>query len=111
MKDGFFDAVYDVVRKVPCGKVVSYGQVARAVGRPRAARQVGWALHVNPMPGVIPCHRVVNKEGRTAPAFAFGGSGVQRELLEKEGVGFDSQGYVEKEFFVGDEELFRIINE
>ncbi len=82
----FFQSVYEYVRTVPEGKVVSYGQVAAAIGSPRAARVVGYALHVNPMPGVIPCHRVVNREGRLAPAFAFGGLEVQASLLRAEGV-------------------------
>ena len=82
----FFGQVYEYVKRVPRGKVVTYGQVAAALGAPRSARQVGWALHVNPEPGVIPCHRVVNREGRLAPAFAFGGEEVQASLLETEGV-------------------------
>lgn len=81
-----FERVYEYVKTVPRGKVVTYGQVAAAIGAPRCARQVGWALHVNPEPGVIPCHRVVNREGRLAPAFAFGGEAVQASLLETEGV-------------------------
>lgn len=83
---GFFDRVYQFVKLVPSGKVVTYGQVARAIGAPRCARQVGFALHVNPEPGVIPCHRVVNREGRLAPAFAFGGIEIQAALLQEEGV-------------------------
>ena len=105
---GLFESVYEAVKRIPCGFVASYGQIAKAAGCPRAARQVGWALHVNPEPGVIPCHRVVNKEGRVAPAFAFGGECVQRALLEKEGVKFGADGYVCKEFFVSDEELNQI---
>ena len=81
-----FERVYEYVKTVPRGKVVTYGQVAAAIGAPRCARQVGWALHVNPEPGVIPCHRVVNREGRLAPAFAFGGEAAQASLLEAEGV-------------------------
>ena len=81
-----FERVYEYVKTVPRGKVVTYGQVAAVIGAPRCARQVGWALHVNPEPGVIPCHRVVNREGRLAPAFAFGGEAVQASLLEAEGV-------------------------
>ena len=84
--EGFFERVYRYVRSVPAGRVVTYGQVAAAVGAPRCARQVGWALHVNPEPGVIPCHRVVNREGRLAPAFAFGGTDAQARLLQAEGV-------------------------
>jgi methylated-DNA-protein-cysteine methyltransferase-like protein len=108
MKDGFFETVYEAVKRIPSGKVATYSQIARAAKRPRCARQVGWALHVNPMPGVIPCHRVVNREGATAPAFAFGGSDVQRRLLENEGVSFDSEGRVKREFFASDEELAEI---
>ena len=69
--------------------MVTYGQIAYAIGAPRCARQVGYALHVNPQPFVIPCHRVVNRFGRLAPAFAFGGEEVQAELLRKEGVAVD----------------------
>ena len=83
---GFFEEVYEYVKRVPKGKVVTYGQVAAAVGAPRAARQVGWALHVNPQPGRIPCHRVVNRFGGLAPAFAFGGDEAQARLLEEEGI-------------------------
>jgi methylated-DNA-protein-cysteine methyltransferase-like protein len=83
---GFFQEVYRVVRQIPRGKVASYGQVARLAGNPRASRAVGWALHVNPQPGTIPCHRVVNRQGRLAPGFAFGGEDVQRRMLEAEGV-------------------------
>ena len=81
-----FEEVYTVVKNIPCGKVATYGQIAALIGRPRAARQVGRALHVNPEPYVIPCHRVVNRLGRLAPAFAFGGCEVQKKLLESEGV-------------------------
>ena len=91
----FNDAVYEVVRQIPAGRVASYGQVARMVGRPRNARFVGYALHVNPEPGVIPCHRVVFKDGSLAPGFAFGGEDEQRRLLEAEGVAFLDDGRVD----------------
>ncbi|MBE7085929.1 MAG: MGMT family protein [Clostridiales bacterium] len=87
----FFKKVYDAVRQIPEGKVATYGQIALAVGSPRAARQVGYALHVNPQPGIIPCHRVVNRFGSLAPAFAFGGKEVQASLLLAEGVEVDSE--------------------
>lgn len=94
----FADKVFEVVRRIPRGKVTTYGQVARAIGAPRSARYVGYALRANPEPGVdptsIPCHRVVFKDGRMASAFAFGGEGVQREMLEAEGVAFDGEGRV-----------------
>ena len=91
----FNDAVYEAVRQIPEGRVASYGQVARMVGRPRNARFVGYALHVNPEPGIIPCHRVVFKDGSLAPGFAFGGEDEQRRLLEAEGVVFLDDGRVD----------------
>ncbi len=90
-----FEIIYEVVKSIPKGKVATYGQVARLAGNPRWSRVVGYALHVNPAPGVIPCHRVVNREGKVAPAFAFGGSDIQRELLEAEGIIFESDGHVD----------------
>lgn len=83
---GFCEAVYRAVQRIPKGRVATYGQVALLAGYPRAARAVGGALHHNPLPGVIPCHRVVNAQGRLAPAFAFGGEDAQRRMLEAEGV-------------------------
>ena len=91
----FNDAVYEVVRQIPTGRVATYGQVARMAGRPRNARFVGFALHANPEPGHIPCHRVVFKDGSLAPGFAFGGEDEQRRLLEREGVGFRPNGRVD----------------
>jgi len=92
----FDEKVYDYLRTVPPGCVVTYGLIARAIGCPRAARQVGNALHRNPYPVVVPCHRVVNREGRLAPAFAFGGAEVQAALLESEGV-VVKDGYIDLE--------------
>ena len=92
-----FEKIYEVVKSIPKGKVATYGQVALMAGNPRWARVVGYALHVNPEPGVIPCHRVVNRRGEVAPGFAFGGEGVQRQLLEAEGVIFESDGRIDLE--------------
>jgi len=83
-----FSDFYEVVKNIPKGKVASYGQVARLAGYPRCARQVGFALHKNPDPDNIPCHRVVFKDGSLSPAFAFGGIDTHRKLLEDEGIGF-----------------------
>ncbi len=91
----FFARVYAAVRQVPRGKVTTYGDIARCLGAPRSARVVGYALHANPEPILTPCHRVVNREGRLAPAFAFGGSEVQKSLLESEGVFLDGDGRVD----------------
>lgn len=78
--------IYEAVKKIPCGKVATYGQVAELAGDKKMARAVGNALHRNPEPGIIPCHRVVNSKGELAGEFAFGGPGRQAELLEAEGV-------------------------
>ena len=72
--NSFYDKIYAAVCLIPRGRVATYGQVAALAGNGGAARAVGNALHKNPMPGVIPCHRVVNAQGRLAPHFAFGGA-------------------------------------
>ena len=81
-----FKKIYEAVKRIPLGKVATYGQIAAMIGRPKASRVVGYALHVNPEPGVIPCHRIVNRFGALTPAFAFGGIEAQKALLESEGV-------------------------
>ena len=91
---GFFQEVYEIVKKIPEGKVATYGQIAKILCEPRKAKIVGWALHANPYKGMVPCHRVVNKDGKTSSSFAFGGSDVQRKLLEDEGIKFDEQGII-----------------
>jgi methylated-DNA-protein-cysteine methyltransferase-like protein len=94
---GFYQRIYDVVKKIPCGKVATYGQIAELLGT-KDARKVGWALHVNHDPKV-PCHRVVNREGRLAPNFAFNGWKEQKLRLLGEGVGFKSEMYVDPKYF------------
>ncbi len=81
-----FNSIYNAVRDIPRGKVATYGQIAEIVGNRHLARAVGTALHHNPDPDTIPCHRVVNREGRLAEKYVFGGSDVQRQLLASEGV-------------------------
>lgn len=88
MERSTFEKIYDVVKQIPKGKVATYGQVAALAGNRRWARVVGYALHVNPDPDNIPCHRVVNRLGEVSEAFAFGGSNRQIILLQQEGVGF-----------------------
>lgn len=96
--DSFFESVYEVVRQIPEGRVASYGQVARMVGTPRKARFVGFAMHASPgMPGGVPCHRVVFKDGSLCSGFAFGGPDEQRRMLEAEGVAFLADGRVDME--------------
>lgn len=92
----FSEQVYQAVKRIPRGCVSTYGDIAKAIGRPRSARFVGYALRDNPDPGeVTPCHRVVFADGRICEGFAFGGPEVQRELLEGEGVSFIDEMHVD----------------
>ena len=94
-REGFFERVYTMVEQIPRGMVATYGQIARLIGEPRRARYVGFALHANPRPGIVPCHRVVFADGSLCEGFAFGGIDVQRNLLEEEGVRFTPAGKVD----------------
>ena len=94
-----FKKIYDVVCQIPKGRVATYGQVAFLAGNPRWARVVGYALHNNPAPGIVPCHRVVNREGKVADSFAFGGGDIQRQMLESEGIVFESDGHIDLEIY------------
>lgn len=100
MASVFYRNVYEIVKAVPAGKVITYGRIAELLGNKRMSRQVGWALHVNPSPETIPCYRVVNRFGEVSSAFAFGGGNRQRMLLEAEGVIFDKKDRVKPCFFV-----------
>ena len=78
--------IYEAVKRIPKGCVATYGQVATMAGNERMSRAVGNALHKNPTPGIVPCHRVVDAKGRLAGGFAFGGMEAQASLLAREGV-------------------------
>ncbi len=78
--------IYEAVKKIPRGKVATYGQVAGLAGNPKMARAVGNALHRNPDPDTIPCYRVVNSKGELSGEFAFGGPGAQARLLQADGI-------------------------
>lgn len=80
------EKVYDFLKTIPKGKVVTYGQIAEAAGNPRAARAVGNILHSNPNGEEIPCYKVVDAKGRLSENYAFGGIEKQKERLEKEGI-------------------------
>lgn len=88
-----WEKVYDFVKTIPAGKVATYGQVAKALGI-KDTRKIGWALHANKS-SEVPCHRVVNKEGRLAKNFAFNGMEEQQRRLEVEGIKFTKDGYVD----------------
>ena len=81
----FSQSVYEYLRTVPKGKVVTYGQIAKAIGCPHGARAVGNALHANPDPDYYPCFKVVNQEGKLAEHFRLGIE-EQRRRLEKDGI-------------------------
>lgn len=91
----FYDVVYEQVKKIPKGRVATYGQIAVLCGSPHASRAVGYALHFNPDPEHIPCFRVVNRFGKCAPAFAFGGADVQASLLRADGVEVSEDDFVD----------------
>lgn len=86
--ENFCEKVYHAVKLIPFGKVTSYGEIAKFLGMPKHARQVGWALHRNPYPIEVPCHRVVFSNGALSSAFAFGGEKSQKQILEQENVTF-----------------------
>lgn len=94
-KGNFFEQVYEEVKKIPEGMVMTYGQIASKLGT-RDARRVGHALHANKDKD-CPCHRVVNKDGRVAPSYAFGGYHEQRNRLLSEGVKFVDEMNVDLE--------------
>ena len=85
----FRDAVLNIVSQIPCGRVTTYGLIATLAGWPSHSRMVGRTLRYTPGASELPCHRVVNKEGRTAPGWSR-----QRTLLEEEGVRFKPNGHV-----------------
>ncbi|HJX59242.1 cysteine methyltransferase [Candidatus Woesebacteria bacterium RBG_19FT_COMBO_47_8] len=89
----FFEKIYQIVKKIPKGKVATYGQIAEMLGT-KDARRVGWALHANRDEGT-PCHRVVNRKGGLAANFAFDGEKEQKIRLLKEGVTFNKKGEVD----------------
>lgn len=78
--------IYEAVKKIPKGKVATYGQVAAIAGNEKMSRAVGNALHKNPDPEGTPCYRVVNSKGELSGEFAFGGAGAQARLLEADGI-------------------------
>ena len=97
-----FERIYEQVKKIPRGKVATYGMIAMLAGNPRWARAVGYALHANPDPASIPCYRVVNRFGGLAPAFAFGGEAAQAELLRADGLEVREDKTVDLERYLWD---------
>ena len=93
--------VLNIVNQIPRGKVMTYGLIATLAGWPSHARMVGRTLRYSPNAVDLPCHRVVNKEGRTAPGWSR-----QRMLLEEDGVRFKANGHVDMERHLWEPEVF-----
>ncbi len=91
---GSYARIYAVVRRIPRGRVATYGQIAELAGLPGHARQVGYALHALPAATVVPWHRVLNARGGLSLRRDSGGEISQRLRLEREGVRFDVGGRV-----------------
>ena len=95
-----FEKIYAQVQRIPYGKVATYGLIAKLAGNPRWSQIVGYALHVNPDPANIKCYRIVNREGKLSPTFAFGGTQAQAQLLRNEGIEVSPEGYVDLEKYL-----------
>ncbi len=89
--------IHAVVRRIPRGRVATYGQVAELAGLPGGARQVGYALHALGAQSSVPWQRVINAKGRVSPRSVPGFETLQRGLLEREGVVFGTDGRVDLE--------------
>lgn len=93
-----YERIYAVVRKIPRGRVTTYGTVARLAGLPRQARLVGYALHALRDGTPLPWHRVINAQGKLSLARASSGAGLTQQMrLEREGVRVDAAGRVSLE--------------
>ncbi len=101
MEPNFFERVYILVRRIPRGKVASYGQIAALLGHPQAARTVGWALNALRDSAIddVPWQRVINSQGRISISRVDLGADLQRALLEQEGVVFDERDRVDMKRF------------
>lgn len=82
----FFERVYAVVRQIPEGRVTTYGAIAKAIGAPRSARMVGYAMNASHFDDSVPAHRVVNRLGMLSGKHHFDGTNLMQQLLESEGV-------------------------
>ena len=88
-----FEHIYQIVAQIPSGKVMSYGQIAKLLNGRISAQLVGWAMRK--APEGLPCHRVVFADGRVCHEMIFGGVGIQKNLLESEGVIFKDDEHVD----------------
>jgi methylated-DNA-protein-cysteine methyltransferase-like protein len=89
-----YEQIYEVIRRIPPGRVATYGQIARLAGMPRDARTVGWALRAMPEGSDVPWQRVINAQGRISFRPGSEGAALQQAMLEDEGIVFDRDGRV-----------------
>ena len=97
--EGFPARVFAIVARIPEGRVTTYGRIARALGHPRGARMVGWALHAGHLYPDHPCHRVINRNGELSGRLHWGDPDLMQHLLEGEGIEFDESGRVNLQRF------------
>jgi methylated-DNA-protein-cysteine methyltransferase-like protein len=98
----FFSLVYTIVKKIPFGRVTSYGAIARYLGHPRSARMVGYAMNAAHIQTKVPAHRVVNRKGLLTGKHHFSGSKLMQQLLESEGISVENDQIVDFEDFFWD---------
>lgn len=94
-QDGFYKKIYQLIGEIPAGSVATYGQLAKLAGKPRGARQVGYAVSHVPDGLKLPFHRVMASSGKLAPDHVFEDQSFQRMLLEMEGVSFLPSGKID----------------
>ena len=100
MSKEFFDQVYDVVKRIPYGKVTTYGAIAKYLGSAKSARTVGWAMNNSHQFNNIPAHRVVNRIGLLTGKHHFSGSNLMKQLLENEGLTIENDKIIDfKKYF------------
>ena len=100
MSKEFFNKVYDVVKRIPHGKVTTYGAIAKYLGSAKSARTVGWAMNNSHQFNNIPAHRVVNRIGLLTGKHHFSGSNLMKQLLENEGLKIENDKIIDfKKYF------------
>jgi len=102
-EETFFDRVYEITRKIPYGRVTTYGAIAKFISAGSAARMVGWALNnSHHQPEFIPAHRVVNREGILTGKHHFGNTNTMKQLLENEGIPIEDDQIIDFEKYFWD---------
>ncbi len=95
----FYEQIYNLVRQIPVGRVMTYGQVALLLDKPHGARAVGWALHQLPADTDVPWQRVINAQGKCSNFFQMASPFTQQDQLEGEGVNFNEDGVTDLKIY------------